>query len=208
MTIDVSTLQLVQGLGDGKNTACLMSARALLDGRGLTNHHPSATIRAFGVAVNDGKWWQNDEERTRTLRPIALDERLSAKRVQVTPALEQRRAYRLADAAVRSWAPRAFDAEGHPLAARRLRNLQPVRDERTADAAYADAAYAANYATNYAAEAAAGAAEAAEAAANYAAYFAAYAAIGAHRASADPEIKREAIALILELATMTEEAPS
>ena len=72
------TFTLQSEVGNGETTACLMSARSLLDGRGLTDEHPSRVIRALGIKLNDGPWWDGDVERTAVLLPIALDERLCA----------------------------------------------------------------------------------------------------------------------------------
>ena len=52
--MDISTFKFTQGKGDGVHTACLFSARSLLDGRPFTDEHPSATLRAVGIRINDG----------------------------------------------------------------------------------------------------------------------------------------------------------
>jgi hypothetical protein len=167
-------MTLTNGLGDGVHTACLMSVRSLLDGRGLTDRHPSSVIRNLGITINDRPWWRDDAERTAVLMPVALDERLCAAHVVVTPEIERTRAYRCADMACRVWAPRALRAAGLVADAERLESLAPVVDEQTA----ADAAYAYAYAT--------------DAAAADVATHAAYAAYAA-------DARGEAIALLLEL---------
>jgi hypothetical protein len=206
-------IRLISGVGDGKYTACLMSARSLLDGRPFSDAHPSAVLRAFGVAINDASWWDNDAERTRVLLPVALDVRLCASRVDASPAAERLRAFHLADVAVRRWAPIALDVAGMWDEARRLRELEPVVDERTARAAdtAADAAVPRGRAAASAAHAAASAANtAAGSAADAAAYAgdagicaanAAYAAYAAAHA-ADAAVRGEAIALLLEIAEL------
>jgi hypothetical protein len=193
--------------GDGLMAASDMSA---LLGRPFSDAHPSAVLRTFGVAINDASWWDNDAERTRVLLPVALDVRLCASRVDASPGAERLRAFRLADVAVRRWAPIALDAAGRPDEARRLRELEPVVDERTARAAdtAADAAVPRGRAAASAAHAAASAANtAAGSAADAAAYAedagicaadAAYAA--AH--AADVSVRGEAIALLLEIAEL------
>jgi hypothetical protein len=133
------TLTLISGLGDGEYTACLMSARALLDGRGLTDRHPSRVIRSLGIVINDRSWWRDDAERTAVLMPVALDERLCASSVVATPEVERKRAYRCADMACRVWAPRALRAAGRMSDAERLESLAQVVDEQTAADAYAAA---------------------------------------------------------------------
>jgi hypothetical protein len=215
----IRRILLISGVGDGEHTACLMSARSLLDGRALSDAHPSAVLRAFGVAINDASWWDNDAERTRVLLPVALDVRLCASRVDASPAAERLRAFLLADVAVRRWAPIALDAAGMPDEARRLRELEPVVDERTARAARAAASAAAweaeatadAIADAYAATAACAAAGAAFAAntatsadtyAEDAAISAADAAVAAHAVVVADAMRGEAIALLLELAEL------
>jgi hypothetical protein len=220
MTLETAhKLTLIGDAGDGEQTACLMSARALLDGRGLTDSHPSECIRRLGIRINDtGRWWAGDEERTRVLLPVALDDRLCADRVDASPAAERKRAFLLADRACRLWAPRTLEAAALKGEAETLRQLPEVVDKDTArqaitavracrktvdaaeaDADAADAAAAAAYAAYAAADAAADAAEVADAAAyaaDVAADVAAYAADVAAYAAA---IRDEAIDLLLEL---------
>jgi hypothetical protein len=154
-------LKLVSGVGSEKgHTACLFSARALLDGRGFTDGHPSAVLRAFGIGINDSNWWPSDEERTAVLLPIALDERLCASKCDASPEAEQIRAYLCADFAVRVCAPAALRAARLDAEAAKLEALPEITDRETAEAA--EAAEAAAYAARAAAWAAAWAARAAE----------------------------------------------
>jgi hypothetical protein len=217
---------IAASVGDGAHTACLMSARALLDGRGLTDRHPSGVIRELGIAINDRLWWRDDAERTAVLMPVALDERLCVSYIVVTPEIERKRAYRCADMACRVWTPRALRAQGLVADAERLEALAPVVDEQTAAAAYDATAYAASAAaaasasaaydaTGYVASAAYAATAYAASAAAYDAASAAYDAIGyvastaydataaaAYAASAAADARSEAIALLLELCEM------
>jgi hypothetical protein len=165
--MDISTFKFVSGKGNGSTTACLFSARSLLDGRPFTDEHPSATLRTIGIRINDGPWWDSDEERTATLLPLALDERLCASKCVATPEVEQKRKEMCVHWA-RSWAA-PFSLEQAALAleaklpddAKALREhaaklrAEPTREnaiaardmahkaQRTADAAYAYAAAAA-----------------------------------------------------------------
>jgi hypothetical protein len=164
---DIRGLRFVSKIGDGKETACLMSARALLDGRAFDDDHPSQVLRALGIQINDGNWWDNDAERTTVLMPLALDERLCASRCDASPAAEIERARLCAHHAL-SWAvPFALDhaalamesAQLPEQTARLQTHAARLRSEPTA--ANSNAANAAAYAAAYAA-------------ANAAAYAAAY----------------------------------
>jgi hypothetical protein len=68
----ISELTLVHGVGDGKKTACLFSARSLLDGRPFGDAHPSKVLRAVGIRINDGPWWSSDAERAKLCAEWAL----------------------------------------------------------------------------------------------------------------------------------------
>jgi hypothetical protein len=222
----IRRIRLISGVGDGEHTACLMSARSLLDGRSFSDAHPSAVLRTFGVWINDASWWDDDAERTRVLLPVALDVRLCASRVDASLGAERLRAFRLADVAVRRWAPIALDVAGMWDEARRLRELEPVVDERTARAASA-AAWEARAAANSRAAAAADTSSRAAAAADTssraaaaascaahahasasslyaedAAISAADAAVAAVAAVAADAMRGEAIALLLEIAEL------
>lgn len=140
-------LTLIAGVGDGKHTACLMSARALLDGRPFGDSHPSAVLRSLGIRINDGPWWDSDAERTAMLLPLAMDERLCAAKCVVTPEAEADRRRTICDWAV----PYAMDAaiRAMTVVAERLPSLRPALERlerersRSAAADAANAAYAA-----------------------------------------------------------------
>lgn len=107
--MDFSGFVLISGQGDGEHTACLMSARSLLDDRPFNDQHPSATLRTIGIRINDGPWWEDAWERTFLLLPFALDERLCANKCDVSRATEKERAKLCAKWAL-SWAvPFTFD---------------------------------------------------------------------------------------------------
>ncbi len=142
--MDISHLQFVDGRGDGQSTACLLSARSLLDGRPFGDDHPSAVLRRVGIWLNDGQWWRSDTERTATLLPVALDGRLCASRCDASPAAEARRAGLCADWASSFVAPLARDCGAAVV----------VADDVAADAVAAASRYAAA-AVRYAAEGAA-----------------------------------------------------
>lgn len=125
-------LRLVRGKGDGMHTACLMSVQALLDGRPPSDDHPSVTLRAFGIEMNDGYWWDSPEERTAVLLPIAKDERLCASKCDATLPAERRRAYLCADWAVRTIGPLGLRNAGLEAQALQLESLSEVVDEETA----------------------------------------------------------------------------
>lgn len=173
--MNISTLKLVSGEGDGTHTACIMSARSLLDGRPFGDSHPSQVLRKIGIRLNDGNWWADDAERTRILLPLALDERLCAAKCDTSRAAEQERARLCAEWALGTAAPMALDAAASALRGRwpdsaallsghtdKLRR-EPTRDNALAarkdaqnDAADAAAYDAAAYdAAAYAADAAA-----------------------------------------------------
>lgn len=88
-------------VGDGVKTACLVSLQSLLDGRGLIDDHPSAVLRFVGIGINDTDWWDTDLSRTETLFPIAVDERLCGRGLDVTLARENERLAYLFEAARR-----------------------------------------------------------------------------------------------------------
>jgi hypothetical protein len=132
-------LRLISGSSGDKfaRTACLMSAAALLDGRGLTDEYPCPMVRTIGIAINDTKWWESDEERTRVLMPVATDPRLCASSVDVGYAAQRTRAHRCADMACRVWLPRFLD--GVPVGAdyaAALRDLVPIVNEYEAERAW------------------------------------------------------------------------
>ena len=179
--------------------------------------HPecvSPVVRSLCIALNDRL--PSDAERERVIGPHLF-----------TPlgtlgdlALEQRRAFRCADMAVRVWAPRELRARGFDGHARTLESLRPIVDVRTTQvgraAAAAAAAYSASAAAAEAAFAASNAAHAADAAfersvfpaadAAYAASNAAHAADAAFERSvfAAADAYSELLALILELCSWSD----
>ena len=166
---------------------CLMEAVAYISGEPHSDHPECAcpVLAAYGRALNDR---MPDDLRSALLADLAP--RLVGTRS--TPEVERRRAYVVADHAVRMIAPLALDAEGLSEQAAALRTLPQIVDPLTArTASYAAASYAA-----YAAAAAAAAADAAYAAADaaYAAadYAAAAAAADAAYAAADYAAARAA----------------
>ena len=165
--MDINELTFVSGIGDySENKACIMSAAVakwrMDHGEDLGNATDELScvcpvIRAFAIRVNDAKWWKDDAERTVVLRPFVDKIIGTADKDKL-----QARAFLVADAAVRSFAPMALDAIGHTEDAQKLRTLPPVVDRQSANAAKAaaNAAYAAAYAVA-AADAAADAARSA-----------------------------------------------
>jgi hypothetical protein len=190
--MDISNFTLVGGSvgGEKSGAACLMSARALLDGRPFGDEHPSQVLRRIGIRLNDGNWWSSDVERTTTLMPLALDERLCASKCDASREAEIARAKLCANWALSEAAPMALDAAAAALRDRwpdraallsshadKLRR-EPTRDNALAarkdaasyaaaadaDASYADAVAASYADAAYAAAAAASYADAADAA--------------------------------------------
>lgn len=114
----LKSISLIAGVGDGEHTACIMSARALLDGRAFSDRHPSAWLRAIGIRLNDGGGWDSDAERTATLLPLALDERLCAAKCDASRSAEDERR-ELFRTWARGWlVPFAMDAAASGFEAR------------------------------------------------------------------------------------------
>jgi len=219
--INITDLTLVSGVGDySAHTACIMSAAVakwrMEHGEELGEATDSiecidSPIRRIAIAINDGKWWGSDKERTETLLPF-IDQILNTKG---SSELTQRRAYKCADYAVRVFLPIILDTE-YPEQAEYLRSLPEIVDVRTAivgekaaaavstglyaAAAVSTAVYAAD-AARMAADAAADAAGAADAA--YAAYAVDHAAYRASHATKVP-IRNAALRLLTELCSMTD----
>ena len=171
---------------------CLMEAVAYLAGEPHTDAPACAcpVLTAFAVRLNDamGTGPDGDALRARYLHDLAP--MLVGSRS--TPEVEQVRAYVLADHAVRVFAPLALEA-AWPAQAKRLRALQPITDQASAEAAQV-AARAAAWA------AAGGAGAAARAAAWDAARAAAGAAAGDAAGAAAWDAAREALVAALEAA--------
>jgi hypothetical protein len=179
----------------------------------LRSDHPDCVdpvIRHLCIAINDHL--PSDAERDRVIGPHLYAPVGTAQGRD----LMQRRAFRVADEAVRVWAPMALDKAGRPKDAARLRSLPPIVDRDSAMAAKsaadaADAADAAAYAAAaYAADAAdaddAYAADAdADADADYAAYAAAAASATATYAAYAAAAEHLVLPLVLELCAMGRE---
>jgi hypothetical protein len=171
---------------------CLMEAVAYLAGEPHTDAPACACpmLTAYAVALNDamGTGPDGDALRARYLHDLAP--MLVGSRS--TPDVERRRAFVLADHAVRVIAPLALESAGLGDEAAKLRALDAVVDEQSADAAAWAAARSAWAAARTAARAAAWAARAAAwaagdagAAADDAAWAAAWAAGDAGAAADD-----------------------
>jgi hypothetical protein len=141
---------------------CLMEAVAWVAGEQHTDVPECAcpVLGAYGRQLND-RMPHEQRQRLAVFVPRLVGSRS-------TKAVELERMYRLADAAVRVFAPVALDARGEHDWARRLRDLDPIVDKPTALTAKA-AAYAAAAAADADADAAAAAAAAAADAADAAA---------------------------------------
>lgn len=192
--MNLDNFRLVASVGDGKQTACLLSLRNLLDGRGLTDDHPSGVLRKIGVRVNDGPWWESDEERTRVLMQLALDERLCASKCDASPEAERKRAQIAGTWARRFAAPLALDSAASALRHRwpeRAAELaahaatlraDPTRENALKASKSAAVAYAARAAVDAAAD-------------DDAAAYAAYAAADAAKVADRKQVRDELIAL-------------
>lgn len=124
---------------------CLLEAVAFLADEPHSDAPECAcpVLSAYGRNLNDvmGKGPQGDALRTKYLADIAL----MLVGTRSTREVERRRAYLLADRAVRVFAPLALDAVGLHYHAAKLRALTPVTDATTTRAARAacDATWAA-----------------------------------------------------------------
>ena len=143
-------IRLVSGAGSPTTGACWMSAASYYAGEKWSDHPACVdpVIRRLCIRVNDGL--PSDAERERVIGPHLLVPLGTAKGCE----LMLRRAFRVADEAVRVWAPMALETWGRADDAAKLRALAPIVDIETARAAAAAAyAYAANAAAAYAAAA-------------------------------------------------------
>jgi len=200
-------MKLTHGSHPDTDGQCLMESVALLGGEPKTDEPACAcpVLAAYGRAINDamGEGAAGDALRAKYLADLAPH----LVGTRSTPEVERRRAYVLADHAVRAFAPLALDAAGLTDEANELRALSPIQDAAAAHAA-AVAARAAD-----AANVAAGAAHAAHAAhaarAARAAYAAAYAADAAYASSAAAawEAGRTALIAALEVKHQPEVTP-
>ena len=183
----IAPLIMGPGVGDGQTTACVMAQAATIDAlrKGQTLDAPTdkmecacPILRCMAIQLNDGNWWDSNEERTEALRPLIpllLDSRVSG------PAY-LKRAMRCADAAVRRLTPLRLEwiakhrtgqmADDLRAGAKELRDAAALVDSASASAAhtmclrlkdtassyaasyaYADASYAASYASAFACDA-------------------------------------------------------
>lgn len=161
-------IHLTHGAGNGVDRACLMTASNMLIGRGQDGDNNSCVcpvIRRFIIATNDS---MPESLLGDLYGPLAWEILGTA---TGDPKIEQQRACKLADWAVRQIAPIALEADGFTKYADSLRALPPIADEQSANAAAGAARAAANatnaaYSTNAAAYAAYAAVRAYNAAAN------------------------------------------
>jgi hypothetical protein len=135
--MNARTVRLAKGghkPGEGK--ACLLEVVSMLAGEPFSDDPECAcpVLASFGRRTND---WLNDDERQLLWQ---FTTRIVGSRAD--RETEQRRAYRMADWAVREVAPLALEAQGRGEEAAKLRALDPVVDKATARAD-ANAAYAA-----------------------------------------------------------------
>ncbi len=152
----MKSFRLVAGPGDGETTGCVMSITAAIAGEKHTDRPVCASpvLTEALIVANDAM-------------PAGLREKLLGDMpwklvgTHGSTEIERRRAFRLADAAVRIFVPMAFRSiGGMENEAMMLECLAPIVDERTAHAA-AHAANAAADAATHAAHAAHAAADAA-----------------------------------------------
>jgi hypothetical protein len=144
----VAPLIMTKGVGDGKTTACVMAQAATIDALRRGETLEAATdemkcacpvLRRLAIRLNDTDWWEDDMERTNTLRPLIpllLDSRGDG-------ALTDRRVFFAADQAVRVLTPMRLEwiakhskservREDSTAGARLLRDLTPITDASTA----------------------------------------------------------------------------
>lgn len=146
----IDELTFVAGVGDyAAKRACIMSAAVAMWRMDRGEDLGTATdeldcvcpvVRAFAIRVNDTAWWNNNTERTEVLRPF-VDKIIGTADKEKT----QLRASLVVDAAVRQFAPMAFEFIGQTEDAAKLRTLAPITDKKSAAAAYAAAANAVRY---------------------------------------------------------------
>lgn len=152
---------LLAGAHRSGNGYCAMELVAFLAGEPHSDKPACAcpVLAAFVRSAND-RANDTDRQALKLLLPVLIGSRSGQ-------SIERKRAYLLADYAVRKWAPRSLRSVDMEAEAATLEALEPLIDGDTARAAI-DAAVATVYAANaavYAANAAVYAAEAAYAAA-------------------------------------------
>jgi len=144
-TSNVCQLKLVRGVGNYESgTACIMSAAVAHWRMSKGESIGTATdemecccpvVRAYLIRLNDSRVWDNDEQRTEMLTPL-IPLLVNTRNKD----LELKRAFMLADFAVRKIAPIALRFAGLEAEAAKLESLSEIVDEPTARAAVAAAA--------------------------------------------------------------------
>lgn len=75
----IAPLLMGEGVGDGLTTACIMAQAVTIDHlrKGLTLDKPTdemecacQVLRRIAINLNDGDWWESNEERTEYLGPL------------------------------------------------------------------------------------------------------------------------------------------
>jgi hypothetical protein len=129
--VDLGAITLDVGSHEGRdNGVCLLEAVAWWAGEPHGDHPAcvSPVLAAFGRELND----QLDADGRALLIPL-----IPLLAGSFDPARESERMFRLADAAVRAWAPAALERHGLRAQAATLRAIVPLTDSRTAAAATA-----------------------------------------------------------------------
>ena len=151
----LETFTLINGIGDGKQTACVMSLAALVAEREFNDSPPCVCpiLRSALIKLNDNM--PDNETRKRHLGPLVADI-LGSKS---TPEVELKRAQVATDWAIRQFAPYALETAATALQkaglkehADSLREHAKTLRDSAASAAYSAASYsAASYSAVYSA---------------------------------------------------------
>ena len=159
MTDYLRAIRLCKGKGDGKTSACLATATAMIAGELEPGDEPEClcpAIRAFVIQTNDAMPDDVRSELYGDLPWVLIGTRTDDKDVM------QKRAYLAADYAVRKFAPIALRADGLDQYAAKIESLPEIVDKDSASQAAASARAAgasgaarAAYAAGVAADAAA-----------------------------------------------------
>lgn len=116
----ISGLRFIDGVGDGKTTACVVSAAAIIDAlcRGVSLDGPTdeldcccPILRRLAIFANDTDWWDSEGERTEVLSPLIpllLDSRVS-------PEQQLRRMYHIANRTIKTLTPHRLERLGRIL---------------------------------------------------------------------------------------------
>ena len=168
----LETFTLINGIGDGKQTACVMSLAALVAEREFNDSPPCVCpiLRSALIKLNDNM--PDNETRKRHLGPLVADI-LGSKS---TPEVELKRAQVATDWAIRQFAPYALETAATALQkaglkehADSLREHAKTLRDSAASAAYSAASAASAAYSAASADSAASAASAAYSAASYSA---------------------------------------